>query len=43
MIITAMVASVTDRGRSFKNIQDSSVANMVVKARMNTRLAVEVL
>ena len=42
-IITAMVTSVTGRGRSLRNIQDSSAANIVVKARMKTRLAVEVL
>ncbi len=42
-IITAMVTSVTGRGRSLRNIHDSSAANMVVKARMKTRLAVDVL
>ena len=42
-IMTAMVTSVAGRGLSFRNIQDSSAANMVLKARMKTRLAVEVL
>ena len=36
-------ASVAGRGRSFRKSQDSKAANMVVKARMKTRLAVEVL
>ena len=42
-IIAAMATKVTGRGRSFRNIHDSSAANIVVKARMKTRLAVEVL
>ena len=42
-IITAMVTSVTGRGRSPRNTQESSAANMVVNARMKTTLAVDVL
>ena len=42
-IITAMATSVAGRGRSFRKTQESSAANIVVKARMKTRLAVEVL
>ena len=42
-IITAMVTRVTRRGRSLRKIQESSAANIVVKARMKTRFAVEVV
>ena len=38
-----MVTRVTRRGRSLRKIQESSAANIVVKARMKTRFAVEVV
>ncbi len=41
--ITTIAASVTGRGRSFRKSHDRSAANMVLKARMKTRLAVEVV
>ena len=41
--ITPMAISVAGFGRSFRNSQERSAANMELKARMNTRLAVEVL
>ncbi len=42
-IIRASAASVTGRGLSFRKSHDSKAENVVVKARMKTRLAVEVL
>ena len=42
-IIAAMARSVAGRGRSPRKSQDSSAANMVLKARMKTRFAVVVL
>ena len=42
-IITAMVTRVTRRGRSLRKIHESNAANIVVKARMKTRFAVEVV